>query len=354
MVLLAAVFVGCSSPSPGGRATGGETGTGGTAEGTGGAVGSGGSGGSGGRADGGGKPVADAAVPVDLAPDAPAGEFCPAYAAKVCERLGACSQPYLIGVYGTAERCAQRIELDCRGEARAAGTGLTSAAATACGAALAAASCDDFMGGTVPACQLKGTLAKGAPCGSASQCSSGFCRLPETAFCGKCDGAAAEGAACDSDAACEFPLLCSEAGRCAKPSGEGEFCNETKPCKPGPLFCGADNTCRRPSGDGKACNRTGNAPLQPCEIGFTCRPTANGTCRPIRLVDAGLSCGISPTGSTVVLCTASGSCVNNICKPPGEDGAACTPSPLGDSGGCLAPARCLGGLCQLPDPASCR
>src|SRR5205814_10473254 len=123
----------------------------------------------------------------------------------------------------------------------------------------------------------------------------GFCRTPETSFCGKCDTRAADGAPCDSDQACQFPLLCSESGRCARPSAEGELCNETKPCQPGLLFCGADNTCRRPSAEGKSCNRTGSAPLQPCEIGFICRPTDNGTCRAIRFVDTGLSSGISPT-----------------------------------------------------------
>src|SRR6185436_7191609 len=239
-------------------------------------------------------------------------------------------------------------------EARAPGSGLTAASALACGDAFAGASCDDVFGDAIPACQVKGTLAKGAPCGAGSQCATGFCRRPETSFCGKCDSPAADGAACDTDDSCQFPLLCSEAGRCARPSGEGEFCNESKPCQPGPLFCGADNACHRPSAEGKSCNRSGTAPLQPCELGFTCRPSANGTCRPIRFVDAGLTCGISPTGSSVILCVGSGSCVNNICKPPGQDGERCTPSPLGDSGGCLAPALCLEGLCQLPDPASCR
>jgi hypothetical protein len=344
--LLALLLVGCASPAGGG-------GTGGDAVGAGsGGAGGGPSGTGGGRADA--AVALDAPPPVDLAPDLPSTEFCAAYAAKFCDRVASCSPPYLVWVYGTTAACAQRFELQCQAEAVAPGSGVSAAAAMTCAAALDGASCDDLMADSVPACQVKGTLPAGAACGSGSQCASGFCRTPETAFCGKCDARGAEGSSCDSDAACQFPLLCSEAGRCAAPAGEGELCNESRPCKPGPLFCGSDNTCHRPSGEGKACNRTGSAAYQPCETGLICRPTANGTCRPLRLVDPGLTCGISPTGSSVVLCNGSGSCVDDTCRLPGKDGEACTASPLGDSGGCLPPALCLGGLCKLPDPASCR
>jgi len=347
-LLAALLAVGCASSAGGGAAAGGAGGAAG--EGTGGA----GTGGSA-RLDSGQSSSPDAPLPIDLAPDVgPSTEFCAGYAAKLCDRLAACSSPYLTWVYGTMAGCQARFELQCRSEAIAPGTGFRGAGAMACADAFAGASCDDLRGDSVPACQFKGTLPAGAACGSGAQCSSGFCRIPETAFCGKCDARAAEGAVCDSDAACEFPLLCSEAGRCARPAGEGELCNETRPCLPGPLFCGNDNTCRRPSAEGKACNVSGNAPYQRCETGFACRPTAGGTCRPIRLVDVGLTCGISPTGSSVVLCNGSGSCVNGTCRPPGQDGERCTASPLGDSGGCQPPALCLEGLCKLPDPASCR
>jgi hypothetical protein len=340
--LLALLLVACSSAgrvAAGG--SGGPAGDGGTS----------GSGTGGARGDAAAPP--DLAWTIDLAPDAPDAQFCAGYAVKFCERLAGCSQTYLVGVYGTPARCQERLELRCRAEVAAAGTGLSAVTGMACADALAGASCDALFGDSVPACQIAGTLARGASCGSGSQCQSGFCRTPETSFCGKCDARVGEGAVCDADDACEFPLLCSEAGHCARPAAEGELCNETTPCQPGPLFCGSDNTCHRPSAEGKACNRTGSAPLQPCEGGFICRPSANGICRPIRFVDAGVACGISPTGSSVVLCTASGSCVNDLCKPPGQDGERCTPSPLGDSGGCLAPALCLDGLCKLPDPASC-
>ena len=345
-------LVGCGGGAASSSGSGGK-GEGGTGTGTGGAGGMVTAPKMDARADGPGL-APDAAVPVDLAPDLASVEFCDGYATKFCERLSACSLPYLTGVYGTMQGCQERLGLECRTEATLAGSGLTGATGMACAGALGTASCEDLLGDSVPACQLKGTLAKGAACGSGTQCASGFCRLPETAFCGKCDTPGGADAPCDSDSSCEFPLLCSEAGRCARAGAEGEFCNETRPCKAAGLFCAGDNTCKRPSGEGKACNRSAPMPLQPCEIGFSCRPSANGLCRSIRLVEVGQNCGISPSGSTVILCTASGSCVNGMCRPPGKDGERCTPSPLGDSGGCLPPALCLEGLCKLPDPASCK
>jgi hypothetical protein len=350
-LIVVLVAAGCGSGAGPASGSGGEGGTAGQ-NGTG---GKGGKGGNGARPDAGADaPVAaDAAVPVDVAPDLASAEFCDGYAAKFCGRLLICSRPYLDGVYGDMAGCQQRLELECRTEATLPGSGLTGAAGQACGDAMVAAECEDVLGNSVPACHLKGTLAKGAACGSNTQCASGFCRMPETAFCGKCDTPGAADGPCDSDDSCEFPLRCSAAGRCAKPAVDGELCNETRPCKEGLLFCAADNTCKRRSGEGKACNSSAPAPRQPCEIGFTCRPSANGLCRGIRLVGDGQTCGISASGSTVILCTGSGSCVNQVCRPPGKDGERCTPSPLGDSGGCLPPALCLEGLCKLPDPASC-
>src|SRR3954454_22947462 len=133
----------------------------------------------------------DLALSIDLPPDAPSAEFCAGYAVKFCERLGGCSQTYLVGVYGTPARCQERLEIQCRAEVAAVGTGLSAVTGMACADALAGASCDALFGNSVPACQIEGTLGKGASCGSGSQCQSGFCRTPETSFCGKCDARAA-------------------------------------------------------------------------------------------------------------------------------------------------------------------
>jgi hypothetical protein len=355
LLLLAA---GCAASAGGGRVAAEGDGGQGKGGGEGGrvlAVDAGGGAG-GGRADAAvdSPPAAPDVTPDRGPPDRPSFDFCQPYAAKFCARLGACSAPYLLGVYGDQAGCRARLRLQCETEAALPGSGLTAATAVPCGDAFAAASCDQVFGGAVTACQMKGTAAKGAPCGSGVQCRSGFCRTPETTFCGTCDERAAEGGACDADESCQFPLLCSEAGHCATPAAEGELCNESRPCQAGLLFCAADNTCKRRSGEGRACNRTGAAPLQPCDIGLSCRPSANGTCRAIGFVAAGQACSVPTTASgTLVLCAASGSCVEGTCRPAGDDGQPCTLSPLGDSGGCLAPALCLEGVCKLPDPASC-
>jgi hypothetical protein len=354
-VLLLLALAACGSPGAGkgagggGSETGGSGGTGGAAEKRDAAAVTGGS-----RADAGrdlGVRPSDASA--GGSPDRPTDvEDCTPFAEALCARLAACSQQWLVWVYGDLAGCQERQRLACRIEAVLPGTGLAGAGLAACRAAIPAASCDELLSGTIPACQREGALPDGAACGSHTQCQTGFCRMPETSFCGKCAPRAAEGAACDTSASCQFPLRCSEAGRCVKGAAEGELCNESTPCRPGTLFCSQDNTCKRPSAEGKACNRIGNSIAQPCETGLSCRPAERGTCRAIRFVGAGEACGVIANAAPV-LCRASGSCVQNSCRPAGKDGEACTISPLGDSGGCLAPALCLEGRCKLPDPASC-
>jgi hypothetical protein len=357
-LVLALVLASCGSPGAGGSGGGGGSATGGDGGsgigGSGGAIVRDGSATGGARADAGkiapGGP--DAAVPPDVAPDT-GPDQCEPFAAQYCQRLSACSSIYLLAVYGDMKVCQDRIAIDCRTEVVL--PGLDPTAVGTCQAALAGASCEDLFAGRIPACQRKGTLAMDAPCGAHGQCASGFCRMPETSFCGKCAPRGAEGATCDTTESCQFPLLCSEAGRCVTAAAEGDLCNETRPCRPGgALFCAADNSCKRRSAEGKACNASATAPRQPCEVGYTCRPSANGTCRAYQFAATGARCGLPSTGGgTVVLCRGSGSCVQDTCRPPGLDGEACTASPLGDSGGCLPPSLCLAGRCKLPDPASC-
>src|SRR5688572_20642406 len=181
LCLVIGLVVSCSSAGAGGG-TGGSAGAGAAAGAGagGGAMGTGGS-----RPDGRGDAAmatADVAVPVDLAPDLPSVAFCDGYAAKFCERLRGCSPPYVTVVYGTMATCQERLSWQCRTEAVLPGGGLNGAAGQACADALVNASCDDLLGNSVSVCQIKGTLPKGAACGSMTQCQSGFCRMPETAF----------------------------------------------------------------------------------------------------------------------------------------------------------------------------
>jgi hypothetical protein len=207
----------------------------------------------------------------------------------------------------------------------------------------------------VPACEIPGQLPLGAACGASTQCASGFCRLPETSFCGKCAARAPEGAECDSDDACGPSLLCNDVAHCTKPSAVGAFCNETHPCLPGLAYCSFDNTCQRYAAEGKSCNNAGPTAAQPCNWGLACRPMEGGTCMKIKYVAAGEKCGLPSTpGGVPVLCLGSASCVSGTCKPAGADDAPCTASPLGDAAGCVPPALCLAGVCKLPDPASCK
>jgi hypothetical protein len=286
---------------------------------------------------------------------APDLAFCDAYAARRCERLFACVPLYAQDVYGDSSTCTERFETGCRIEGVLVATGRNRASSDACLAAMSSATCDDVFLQGVDACQFKGSLAAGAACGADSQCASGFCRTPETSFCGVCAELAGEGAVCESDSACQSPLLCSEAGRCAKAGGEGATCSETAPCNWASFYCSnGDGTCKRYGTAGGACNEAGPDISAPCDWGLTCRPGGTGTCQPNRTVPAGQACGAAGPGEPFVSCHGSASCIDNVCQAPGKDGEACTVSPLGDSPGCLPPAICLAGICRLPDPAACK
>jgi hypothetical protein len=284
--------------------------------------------------------------------------FCDDHAAKRCERLFACLPLYATQVYGDVKICGERFRTSCRIEAALTGTGLARSSSDACLEAMTAASCDDVFLDGLEACQLKGTLAAGVACGFDSQCASGFCRTPETSFCGVCEARALEGAECDSDRACAFPFLCSATGRCTKAGNEGDTCSQTAPCRRETFYCSnGDGTCKRYGSQGGTCNEGGPGIAAYCDWGLTCEPDGIGTCQPIRMVLAGQACGPAGgggPGSPAVFCEGSASCIDRICQPPGKDGEACTVSPLGDSGGCLPPALCLGGICKLPEPAVCK
>jgi hypothetical protein len=300
-----------------------------------------------------GETAAPDAAP-DTAPEAAAG-ICDDYAARWCARFGTCSPVLLLALFEDAAGCAERAKVRCAAEVGGPGSGFTAAAAS-CLPALEAASCTDLLGDTVAGCKLAGALAAGAACGSGGQCASGFCRLPETSFCGQCAAPAAEGATCESSAGCQFPLRCSRAGRCTKAGDEGAFCNETRPCRP-TLYCSdADNTCRRYAAKGEPCNVEGPTFIRPCDDGLYCRRGPTSVCTAIKYVGAGERCAIpmSSMAGAVTLCRGSASCLEGTCVPPGKDGERCTPSPLGDSTGCLPPALCLEGRCKVPDPAECR
>jgi hypothetical protein len=72
-------------------------------------------------------------------------------------------------------------------------------------------------------------------------------------------------------------------------------------------------------------------------------------CTPVVYAKVGEACGI--TGMMYAVCTASADCKMQKCVAPATDGAPCDAT---NGPGCLAPAKCVGGLCKLEDPAACK
>ena len=281
----------------------------------------------------------------------PPAERCEPYAAMFCDRWAACAPRALEFTFGDVGTCQRRLRLSCTLDASAPGSGITAAAAMACVSALSSAGCDDVLDDMLPACRFTGRLAIDAPCGSHSQCGSGYCHVPDGVTCGLCTARAAEGAECESDDACLPGLLCSEVGRCVPAATDGDFCNESRPCRRVSLYCGdVDRTCHRPRGEGESCNIIGPGAFAPCDFGLSCRrSSADARCVRVQYGVVGEACGVP-----LVSCGGSASCLEGTCQAPGTDDGRCTLSPLGDGPGCLFPASCSSGTCGLPDYARCQ
>jgi hypothetical protein len=318
----AGALLGCSSsPSTtpdasgaGGSTTGtGAGGAAGTDTGTGAGTGTGG---------------ADGAAPGDgAAPADPnAAPACAALADALCAKLMSCS-PFALGaLYGDATTCKQRLALGCVVKFGAPGTSATPAMATACAASLPSLACATFATGDFgAACAAQpGTLANGAACGDDAQCASTFCARAADAVCGVCAAATSAGSACVRGS-CSAGTVCPM-GRttCIAPvAGQvGDMCTTLEQCD---------------LGHGVGCN------------------TTTSRCIMLTQAPAGGMCGAnSLLASSFAVCPASGSCsaiLNGTCSAAAADSAACSTATTGPA--CMPPAKCVGGRCTLPAPASC-
>jgi hypothetical protein len=302
--------------------------------------------------DGAAGPAADAARAGDLSSPAstPLEQACADLAAALCARLQSCAPLARDRRYGDAVTCGARVRLACQVAASAPGARATPAALSTCARSLPSAACGAVATeAALDECFPAGSREDGRPCGTSSQCASGYCRLTGPS-CGACGPRLAAGDPCTESAQCRDRLVCSDQGLCVAPAAVEATCSPTsRPCE-AHLAC-AGGVCLIPGAEGGACTDDECGPLS----GLWCdRPlgASRGQCRRMERAEAGARCGAM--AGTVVVCTAGARCQPGAdglsrCMPPGDDGGGCGDDAQGR--GCLAPAACRDRVCLLP--ASC-
>jgi hypothetical protein len=294
-------------------------------------------------------------------------QACQDFAHATCTQANTCS-PFTTAIaYGNETTCEARSLLACMPLVGPNGSSLTAGGIEQCAQAITPETCAEFLDNNQPsACNFQGTLGEGAPCGTGSQCSSGYCRLALGSTCGTCATRAGAGqagpdggAACVSDADCQANLLCA-AGQCVAAAMSGMGCSATQPCLR-TLACIATSadagtgTCQTPVMVGGACI---NATDCDGATGAVC-DTTKKMCVAAGQAMATQSCGI--VNNQLVYCTGGSICGNfmkvddaglpvvGTCHQPAADGAKC-----GTGIGCTLPALCTSGaVCTLPNPVNC-
>jgi hypothetical protein len=242
-----------------------------------------------------------------------------------CKGSGTSSSSSSDGVTTTSFNCGT-----C-GPKIAIGQPCGSAAGTSC---VDGATCVFGGTGATGTCQTKPTPAKaGDPCGMSNQtCDTGL-KCDYTMM--KCVALGASGASCESSSDCTSPLVCLGV----------DFTKNTK------------GTCGNGADVGGPCMANGFE--TGCKSSLVCDP-ATKTCAQTKYADPGQpcddkttfcskgSCSVGfDTGSTDGGAAPQGTCPNII-----PDGAPCDPTKKDQT--CDSFAYCIGGKCQLFDPASCK
>jgi len=275
---------------------------------------------------------------------------CQSAAEALCAKYDQCFGTLAKALFTDNATCVARSKTSCLTDLNAPNTGATPDQLSQCANDVKAETCDDVLSKEPDSCKdAAGTLADGAACGKNAQCVNKFCRLAEGSKCGSCSKKAAAGGTCEASSECEDDLVCL-AGKCATPVAAGGACSDTTPCK-APNRC-VNKVCAKPLAVGAACDATNGDPCDRLK-GEYC--SANKVCTGFVVAEAGQPCGIVNGTATICAnngtCQTSGTSQSGTCLAAAADGAKCD-----DAKGpaCQIPARCVGGVCTLPDPASCK
>lgn len=284
---------------------------------------------------------------------------CVDYAKTICARQAECSA--IGGKINNAniEQCYTARSQSCELSTKAPDTNWRQETATACGQALASASCDVILDGPLPAaCLPAGNRGLGASCADGYQCQSLYCNRATARDCGVCAPLHKEGETCGSGSLCDGGLQCSGMGTCAPLRKSGEVCDQNFGC--GSTLACSGGTCQTPA-VGQSCagmyDYCAIDSLHGCEVNTM-------SCQPINYVvnQTGDSCGIDYANAAIIDCQPSSYCKTGasssfgVCTVLPKEGEPC--AVVNGSGGtvyqlCLPPTTCIAGTCKIFDRASC-
>jgi len=292
-----------------------------------------------------------AAVLPACSSDVSASDATSAYAGAYCDRLAECAPNKIRTIYVDVAACKERVSLQIEPTFGLNGSNASTENMSDCGGGLRGLSCDDFLARKYPdSCRIPaGALPEGTPCGDSAQCAGRYCRKARNSGCGTCSNLSGPSETCENDAACDVGLACIE-NSCAPLSKKGESC-VNRPCTLA-MAC-IDGVCAEPLAAGEKC------PEPPAENacaegkGFFCNSAT--TCVELKTVGTGETCGY--VGGESVGCSGGGTCVTGanphqgVCKPAAVDGAPCdaTKGPF-----CRPGAHCVGDVCKVDVPSSCK
>jgi len=277
-----------------------------------------------------------------------------------CNKINQCSPSTVTQEFGDVATCINRSSQGCS-RLQLPGSSWTSDKLEACSVAVSLSSCDGLsLAIEGDACKTApGMLANGSPCADSSQCSGGSCdtstQITDAGFsstssvCGKCStrppSTCGDAGACTSPQRCQYDSA-SGTSSCVTPAPEGAACGTMVPCV-STTTC-KNSICVKRAGSGAPCASSSDCDSS---MGLTCIAM---TCQIPSLVGPGQTCNYpSPRctpGSDCISTFADGG-TTSVCVAKAPDNGACD-----DIKGprCTSPARCLSGVCTVPDYSQCK
>jgi hypothetical protein len=278
-----------------------------------------------------------------------------------CNKFFECSPEATTQEFADVATCISRTSLSVNRFDQLPGTSWTTSKIEGCAAVISSSSCQSISEGiSSDACKSEpGTLANGTPCGDDSQCAGGNCNtstssdggvVSQSTFCGKCEtrtpSTCGDAGACTSTEQCSYDTV-SRSSRCVTPAPEGSACSDGMPCVSG-LTC-SNSICSKRVGKGAPCTNGSDCDSS---LGLSC---IDMTCQLPAHVGPGEACDYpSPRCSTGSECVYMGLVdggSSSVCVTRAADNALCDES---KGPRCTSPARCLSGVCTVPDYAQCK